>query len=342
MGTTRRVLLIFSVGASSATYSSATVRLSVGWWSLLTELGWGEYLDVVTLAGSACQGGQTDDEVERGEGSGGGQPTIDPFDRPNLDIPSFSLGLTLGFFEFRAPPPPGTSGSSTPHQRISQASLSDEEERMDDMDGVQHYGFRHRVGKKTTSTVNNDDDEVDGSDGDDAVSTQSESDDDNDPEEGEFKTLLNPINSINPFSLDDLVESGTVRLLDWDDSMIDIQLSMRFVGKVQAISTVRKWSISMGREYRVLKIANDPEIPVSNIIQEVQIEMKSREHKVTTYNPRKGIYMVKSPIRVSVCRENGSRTDTYVPEIYSRQTYRRTYRANFHPVLSELLEGCSF
>ncbi|KAI5675769.1 hypothetical protein M9H77_06719 [Catharanthus roseus] len=27
--------------------------------------------------------------------------------------------------------------------------------------------------------------------------------------------------------------------------------------------------------------------------------MKSREHKVTTYNPREGIYIVKSPIRVS-------------------------------------------
>ncbi|KAI5662981.1 hypothetical protein M9H77_22304 [Catharanthus roseus] len=96
--------------------------------------------------------------------------------------------------------------------------------------------------------------------------------------------------------------------------------------------------------------------------------MKSREHKVTTYNPREGIYMVKSRIQVSgtgnnvytlrinnkscscrkwqtytlpcshvlaVCRENGSRADNYVPEIYSRQTYRRTYQANFHPVLSE-------
>ncbi|KAI5666481.1 hypothetical protein M9H77_16334 [Catharanthus roseus] len=65
--------------------------------------------------------------------------------------------------------------------------------------------------------------------------------------------------------------------------------------------------------------------------------MKSREYKVTTYNLREGIYMVRSPIRVSgtVCRENGSRTNTYVPEIYSRQTYRKTYQANFHPVLSE-------
>ncbi|KAI5674253.1 hypothetical protein M9H77_14617 [Catharanthus roseus] len=91
-------------------------------------------------------------EVERGEGSGGEQPTIDPFDNPNLDIPFFSLGLTqpsqslpsgsrtlqmppppvlgfapflspqsttFGFFGFRAPPPPDTAGSSTRHQPIS-------------------------------------------------------------------------------------------------------------------------------------------------------------------------------------------------------------------------------
>ncbi|KAI5667616.1 hypothetical protein M9H77_17469 [Catharanthus roseus] len=122
-------------------------------------------------------------EVERGEGSGGGQPAIDPFDIPNLDIPSFSLGLTplsqslpsgsgtfqmplppglgfapfqsphsisFGFFGFCALPPPGTAGSSTPYQSISQASSFDEEERMDDMDVVQYYGFGHRVGKKTT------------------------------------------------------------------------------------------------------------------------------------------------------------------------------------------------
>ncbi|KAI5681157.1 hypothetical protein M9H77_02384 [Catharanthus roseus] len=67
-------------------------------------------------------------EVERGEGFGGGQPTVDP----------------------SCTPPPGTAGSSTPHQPLSQASSSDEEERADDMDGVQHYGFGHCVGKKTT------------------------------------------------------------------------------------------------------------------------------------------------------------------------------------------------
>ncbi|KAI5670614.1 hypothetical protein M9H77_10978 [Catharanthus roseus] len=42
------------------------------------------------------------------------------------------------------------------------------------------------------STLNNSDDEVDGSDGDHVVSSQSESDDDNVPEEGEFQTPLNP------------------------------------------------------------------------------------------------------------------------------------------------------
>ncbi|KAI5678382.1 hypothetical protein M9H77_09332 [Catharanthus roseus] len=33
-------------------------------------------------------------EIERGEGSGGGHPPVDPFASPNLDIPSFSLSLT--------------------------------------------------------------------------------------------------------------------------------------------------------------------------------------------------------------------------------------------------------
>ncbi|KAI5649686.1 hypothetical protein M9H77_35691 [Catharanthus roseus] len=111
-------------------------------------------------------------EVERGEGSGSEQPTVDPFDNPNLDIPSFSLGLTpasqslhsgsgtsqmpplsgLGFASFQAPHSTSygfLAGSSTSHQPISQASSPDEEERADDMDGVQHYGFGHRVVKKT-------------------------------------------------------------------------------------------------------------------------------------------------------------------------------------------------
>ncbi|KAI5649066.1 hypothetical protein M9H77_35071 [Catharanthus roseus] len=235
--------------------------------------------------------------VERGERSGSGQPTVDPFDSPNLDMPFFTLGLTsasqslpsgsgtsqlpsapdlgfasfqsphstsYGFSGFRAPLPPGTSGSSTPHQPISQVSSSIEEEREEGMDGVQHFGFGHRVGKNTVrmnndeeirylwtipvdlskegihilvefepieqqniphthdrntttlpehitavtqrvsdepsmlySTVNNDDDEIDGSDGNAALSSQSKSDDDNNPEEGEFQIPLNPENPVN-------------------------------------------------------------------------------------------------------------------------------------------------
>ncbi|KAI5675144.1 hypothetical protein M9H77_06094 [Catharanthus roseus] len=137
------------------------------------------------------------------------------------------------------------------------------------------------------STVNNDDDEVDGSDGDDVVSSQFESDDDNNPEEGEFQTPLNLVNPVNLVTenivqqwesnqwfsnarydythsgayldmgsgspIDGLVESGTVRLLDWNNSMTDIQLGMRFVDKVQAVSAVRKYSISLRHEYQVWK-----------------------------------------------------------------------------------------
>ncbi|KAI5673369.1 hypothetical protein M9H77_13733 [Catharanthus roseus] len=187
-------------------------------------------------------------EVERGEGSGGGHPHVDLFDSPNLDIPSFSLGLTppsqsfpsgsgtlraspspglgfalfhsshhisLGFSSFRAPPPPGIAGSSTPHQHISHAPSSDEEEQTDDTDDVQPLGFGHRVGKKTTSQW--------------FSSTRYDY-----THSGAFLdiSLSSPI--------DDLVESGTIRLLDWNDFMTNIQLDMRFIDKVQAISAVHK------------------------------------------------------------------------------------------------------
>ncbi|KAI5675540.1 hypothetical protein M9H77_06490 [Catharanthus roseus] len=46
------------------------------------------------------------------------------------------------------------------------------------------------------------------------------------------------------------------------------------------------------------------------------------------------IYITLFSCSCSVSR-NGSKIDTYVPEIYSREKYRRIYQANFHPVLSE-------
>ncbi|KAI5668640.1 hypothetical protein M9H77_18493 [Catharanthus roseus] len=55
----------------------------------------------------------------------------------------------------------------------------------------------------------------------------------------------------------DFVESGTLRLLDWNDSMTNIQLDMRFVENVQVISAVRKCSTSVDGEYRVVKSKSD-------------------------------------------------------------------------------------
>ncbi|KAI5668973.1 hypothetical protein M9H77_18826 [Catharanthus roseus] len=56
----------------------------------------------------------------------------------------------------------------------------------------------------------------------------------------------------------------------------------------------------------------------------LRIKMKSREHKVTTYNPREGIYMVRSPIRVSeqilMCRRYicDKRTEELTKRIFIR------------------------
>ncbi|KAI5658510.1 hypothetical protein M9H77_27303 [Catharanthus roseus] len=88
--------------------------------------------------------------VERGEGSGGGQHYVDPFDSRHLDMLSYSLGLTpdpqslpSGSGMSQMPPTPSTPGALTPHQPISQASSSDKEEGQDALDRG------HRVGKKT-------------------------------------------------------------------------------------------------------------------------------------------------------------------------------------------------
>ncbi|KAI5675609.1 hypothetical protein M9H77_06559 [Catharanthus roseus] len=173
--------------------------------------------------------------VKRGEGSGSGQPYGDPFDSPNLYMPSFSLGLTPA-----SQPHPSGSGTS---QMPSAPSLGFASFQSPHSTSYRFLGFGHhllrvqpihqrrislyrrhprltkRSGRMTWtvfsisaldivlmvsdepsilySTVNNDDDEVDGSDGDDAVSSQSESDEDNDPEEGEFPPPLNPENPVN-------------------------------------------------------------------------------------------------------------------------------------------------
>ncbi|KAI5677842.1 hypothetical protein M9H77_08792 [Catharanthus roseus] len=57
--------------------------------------------------------------------------------------------------------------------------------------------------------------------------------------------------------IDDLIELGTIILLEWNDTMTDRQLGMRFVDKIQAISVVQKWSLRIGQEFRVVKIKSD-------------------------------------------------------------------------------------
>ncbi|KAI5652422.1 hypothetical protein M9H77_29609 [Catharanthus roseus] len=82
-------------------------------------------------------------------------------------------------------------------------------------------------------------------------------------------------------------------------------------------------------------VANDPKIPVSNIIQEVQVLFQIGCTYKQACCGKWQTYTFPYSHALAVCRENGMRVDTYVPEIYLRQTYRRTYQANFHPVLSE-------
>ncbi|KAI5652754.1 hypothetical protein M9H77_29941 [Catharanthus roseus] len=104
-------------------------------------------------------------------------------------------------------------------------------------------------------TINDDDDADDHLDEDYVISSESESNDNYDAEEEELQTHVNPIteNTVTQWEssqafldmgsgspIDDLVESGTLRLLDWNDYMTDIQLGMRFIDKVQPISVVWK------------------------------------------------------------------------------------------------------
>ncbi|KAI5676802.1 hypothetical protein M9H77_07752 [Catharanthus roseus] len=105
-------------------------------------------------------------------------------------------------------------------------------------------------------TVADVEDKNDHSDKEYIVSSESESDDNNEAEEKRVTNSHKPCHSKHNMGsgspIDNLIESGTLRLLDSNPSMTDIQLGMRFVDKVQAISAVQKWSIRMGREYRVV------------------------------------------------------------------------------------------
>ncbi|KAI5657518.1 hypothetical protein M9H77_26311 [Catharanthus roseus] len=100
-------------------------------------------------------------------------------------------------------------------------------------------------------------------------------------------------------------------------------------------------------------VANDPEIPVSNIIQEVQVKLqmgctykrawyaqkfaiKRRPHSYNVQPTRScgkwRKYTLPCSHALAVFRDNGTRPDAYMLDIYSRDTYRRTYQSNFYLV----------
>ncbi|KAI5657554.1 hypothetical protein M9H77_26347 [Catharanthus roseus] len=134
-----------------------------------------------------------------------------------------------------------------------------------------HSNIRQHV--MATQPDVEEDDECD-DDADEDYDVSSASDDDNNPndEEDSISTPSSQWFSNAPYDytssgafldmgsgerIDYLIKSGTIRLLDWNDAMIDLQLGLRFVDKIQAISAVQKWSIRIGREFRVIKSKSD-------------------------------------------------------------------------------------
>ncbi|KAI5682486.1 hypothetical protein M9H77_03714 [Catharanthus roseus] len=136
--------------------------------------------------------------------------------------------------------------------------------------------------------------------------------------------------------IDDLVESCTIRLLDWNDAMTDLQSEMR--------------------DPCLKHYPRSPSItPDGLFVQEGMIELKSRDHIITLYNPRASIYIVKSLVwldgsgnnvytlkmnekscscgkwqgytlscsyALTVFKDKGTRPDAYVQDIYSQETYK--------------------
>ncbi|KAI5659126.1 hypothetical protein M9H77_27919 [Catharanthus roseus] len=78
-------------------------------------------------------------------------------------------------------------------------------------------------------------------------------------------------------------------------------------------------------------------LPMNRIISYAELVkkiLKYQDMDPNLWNVRMTM-KVPSFYEVHLCREKGSRADAYVPKIYSGQTYKKTYQANFHPVLSE-------
>ncbi|KAI5671550.1 hypothetical protein M9H77_11914 [Catharanthus roseus] len=215
----------------------------------------------------------------------------DPFDSPDVAYvqPHPSTGGTsyaspplgaVGLL-FLVPPPLGKVCSSVPHMPISRASSSNSDEHadepMDEVTPVQQHSMNNNDEMRYPWTIRPDI----SNEGIHMVSDESsmlcpdvEEDDDDNKDTDEIMTLG------SGEQIDDLIEPGTTRLLDWNDAMIDIQLSMRFTKEHTYLIQVyqnKHRNITSKFISKLIShlVANDPKIPVSNVIQEVQVLLQT-------------------------------------------------------------------
>ncbi|KAI5669638.1 hypothetical protein M9H77_19491 [Catharanthus roseus] len=126
-----------------------------------------------------------------------------------------------------------------------------------------------------------------------------------------------PISYASSFDLDEHDDERTDDVTPAHQLGFGHHVGMRFVDKIQAISAAQKWSIRMGREYRVAKNKSDQlTIPVSNVIQEVQVLFQTVcTYKKACYGKWRE-YTLSCSNTLAIFRENGTRPDAYVPYIY--------------------------
>ncbi|KAI5662197.1 hypothetical protein M9H77_21520 [Catharanthus roseus] len=90
-------------------------------------------------------------------------------------------------------------------------------------------------------------------------------------------------------------------------------------------------------------VANDPKIPVLNTgctykraryTRKFAIEKRPHSYNVqpTRSCGKWREYTLPCSHALAVCKDNCTRPDAYMPDIYSRETNRKTYQSNFYPV----------
>ncbi|KAI5681541.1 hypothetical protein M9H77_02769 [Catharanthus roseus] len=118
-------------------------------------------------------------------------------------------------------------------------------------------------------------DDEDNDNSDEGYGVSSASDDDNNPNDEE-----DDINFGSGEQINDLTESSTITLLDWNDAMTDLQLGMRFTKEHTYLVQVhqnkhRNMTLKFISKLISHLVANDSKILVSNVIQEVQVLLQT-------------------------------------------------------------------